>query len=255
MIIFRRILASLFAHPLGASQAATKGLLAFVGVTPDTLGLEDELLLVPVIIMDVGAVEILDHLGGATAGFDGLEDAEGDQGAATFVVQAVRVNDEGDVGEGLGEMEGPDADLPDVVPPADMEGLGGRLPRGAGVDVRKLEGDVADAGAPVGDAELAGARGDSLAILTAHVRNARANLRLCHVHVLVLSFIRLWAAEQDTAGHIGCTRAKHRIGPRPKTTSPLPLARRSRARRSNYKRQTTTKWSGHKRDKLNYRTY
>lgn len=94
MIIFRRVLASLFAHPLGASQAATKGLLSFVGVTPDTLGLEDELLLVPVIIMDVGAVEILDHLGGATAGFDGLEDAEGDQGAATFVVQAVRVDNE-----------------------------------------------------------------------------------------------------------------------------------------------------------------
>ena len=45
--------------------------------------------------MDVGAVETLDHLGGATAGFNGLEDAEGDEGAATFVVQAVRVDDEG----------------------------------------------------------------------------------------------------------------------------------------------------------------
>lgn len=44
--------------------------------------------------MDVGAVEILDHLGGATAGFDGLEDAEDDERAATFVVQAVRVDDE-----------------------------------------------------------------------------------------------------------------------------------------------------------------
>ena len=44
--------------------------------------------------MDVGAVEILDHLGGAGAGFGGLEDAEGDQGAATFIVQAVRVDDE-----------------------------------------------------------------------------------------------------------------------------------------------------------------
>lgn len=41
--------------------------------------------------MDLGAVETLDHFGGAGAGFDGLEDAEGDQGAATFVVQAVRV--------------------------------------------------------------------------------------------------------------------------------------------------------------------
>ena len=37
---------------------------------------------------------MLDHLGGAGAGFDGLEDAEGDEGAATFVVQAVRVDDE-----------------------------------------------------------------------------------------------------------------------------------------------------------------
>lgn len=44
--------------------------------------------------MDVGTVEMLDHLGGATADFDGLEDAKGDQGAATFVVQAVPVNDE-----------------------------------------------------------------------------------------------------------------------------------------------------------------
>lgn len=94
MIIFRRVLASLFAHPLGASQAATKGLLAFVGVTRDALGFEDEWFLVPVIVVDVGAVETLDHLGGAGAGFDGLEDAEGDQGAATFVVQAVRVDNE-----------------------------------------------------------------------------------------------------------------------------------------------------------------
>ena len=44
--------------------------------------------------MDVGAIETLDHLGGTTAGFDGLEDAEGDQGAATFIVQAVRVDDD-----------------------------------------------------------------------------------------------------------------------------------------------------------------
>ena len=49
---------------------------------------------IPVAIVDVDAVETLDHLGGAGAGFDGLEDAEGDQGAATFVVQVVRVDDE-----------------------------------------------------------------------------------------------------------------------------------------------------------------
>ena len=108
--------------------------------------------------MNVGAVEALDHLGGAGAGVDRLEDAEGDEGPAACIVQAVRIDDEGDVGEGLGEVEGVYADLPDVVPPADVEGGGGRLPCGAGVDVREFEGDVADAGAPVGDAELASAR-------------------------------------------------------------------------------------------------
>ena len=82
MIVFRRILTSLVAQPLGAAQAATKGLLAFVGVTRDALGLEDELFLVPVVV-DVGAVETLDYLGGTGAGFDSLEDSEGDQGAAT----------------------------------------------------------------------------------------------------------------------------------------------------------------------------
>ena len=208
---FRRILASLFAQPLGAAQSATKGLLPFVRVTHDAPGLEDELLLVPVIVVDVGAVETLDHFGGAGASFDGLEDSEGDQGAATFVVQAVRVDDEGDVGESLGEVEGVEADLPDVVPSADMEGRGGRLPRGAGVDVREFEGDVADAGVPVGDAELAGARGDGLAILAAHVRDARANLRLCRVHILVLYFNRLRVAEQDTAGML--ERARTSAGP------------------------------------------
>jgi len=37
---------------------------------------------VPVAIVDVSAVETFDHFGGAGASFDGLEDAEGDQGAA-----------------------------------------------------------------------------------------------------------------------------------------------------------------------------
>ena len=148
--------------------------------------------------MDVSSVEVLDHLGGAAAGFDGLEDSEGDAGTAISVVQAVDVDDEGDVGEGLGELEGVDPNLPDVVPPADVEGGGGRLPRGTGVDVHEFEGHVADASAPVGDAQLAGAGGDVLAILTAHVRDARADARLarvpgsplrrrCRVHVLVFS--------------------------------------------------------------------
>ena len=112
MIIFRRILASLYAQPLGSARAATRGLLAFVGVTRDAQGIKDELFLIPVVVADVGTVETLDHLGGATAGFDGLEDAEGDEGEAGFVVQSVRVDDEGDVGEGLGEVEGVDTDLP-----------------------------------------------------------------------------------------------------------------------------------------------
>ena len=128
--------------------------------------------------MDVGAVEALDHVGGTGTCFDGLEDAEGNKGATVCIVQAVRVDDEGHVREGLGEVEGVHAEFPDVVPAADVESGGGRLPRDAGFDVRELEGDVADAGAPVGDAELAGARGDVLAILAAHVRDARANLHL-----------------------------------------------------------------------------
>ena len=50
---------------------------------------------VPVAVVNVGAVEMLDHFGRAGAGFNGLEDAEGDEGAAAFVMQAVRVDDEG----------------------------------------------------------------------------------------------------------------------------------------------------------------
>ena len=60
---------------------------------------------VPVIVVDLGAVETLDHLGSAGAGFDGLENAEGDQGAATFVVQAVRVDDE-DASPARGSLPG-----------------------------------------------------------------------------------------------------------------------------------------------------
>mgnify|MGYP000867803162 CR=1 FL=1 len=161
--------------------------------------------------MNIGTVEALNHVGGAGAGFDGLDDAEGDERAAAFIIQAIRADIEGDVGEGFGEVEGVDADLPAVVPPADMEGRGGRLPRGTGLEVCEFEGDIADAGAPVGDAELAGARGDVPAILAAHVRDAGANLRLCRVHVLALSFNRLWVAEQDTAGML--ERARTSAGP------------------------------------------
>ena len=54
-------------------------------------GLEDELFLVPVVVVDVGTVEALNHFGGSDAGFDGLEDAEGDERATQSVVQSLRV--------------------------------------------------------------------------------------------------------------------------------------------------------------------
>ena len=90
MTIFRRTCA----RPFTPVRAPPKGLLPFVRVTRDARGLEDELFLVPVVVVDVGAVETLDHLGGAGAGFDGLEDAKGDEGPAVCIVQAVRINDE-----------------------------------------------------------------------------------------------------------------------------------------------------------------
>lgn len=91
MINFRRTCARSYAP----ARAPPKGLLPFVRVTHDAPGLEDELPLVPVIVVDVGAVEAFDHLGGAGADCDGLQDAEGDEGPAICIVQAVRVDDEG----------------------------------------------------------------------------------------------------------------------------------------------------------------
>ena len=87
--------------PLGPSGRATTALLPLYRDDRNAFGLDRG----PVIVVDVGAVETLDHLGGAGAGFDGLEDAEGDQGAATFVVQAVRVDDE-DVSPARGSLPG-----------------------------------------------------------------------------------------------------------------------------------------------------
>lgn len=126
-------------RPFRMVRVSTRDRSPFVGVTRDASGLEDELLLVPVVVMDVGTVEALDHFGGAGAGFDGLEDAEGDERAAIFVVQAVRVDNEGNVGEGFGEVPGAHAELPDVVPSADVEGRGSHLPRGASVNIREFE--------------------------------------------------------------------------------------------------------------------
>ena len=46
------------------------------------------MLLVPAVVMGVGAVEALDHFGGAGTG---LEDTEGDEGAAQSVMQSAQV--------------------------------------------------------------------------------------------------------------------------------------------------------------------
>ena len=54
-------------------------------------GLEDELLLVPVDVVNVGTVEARDHFGGAGAGFDGLEDAEGDERATQSGMRSLQV--------------------------------------------------------------------------------------------------------------------------------------------------------------------
>ena len=54
-------------RPSRMVRTSTRGS-SFVGVTRDAPGFEDELLLVPVIIVDVRAIEALDHLGGAGAG-------------------------------------------------------------------------------------------------------------------------------------------------------------------------------------------
>lgn len=72
MIVFRRILTSLFARPLGSARAATKGLLAFVGFIRDALEHEDELFLVPVVVVNVGAIEAVDHRGGTIKPLYGL---------------------------------------------------------------------------------------------------------------------------------------------------------------------------------------
>ncbi len=64
---------------------------SFVGVTRDAPGFKDELLLVPVIVVDIRAIEALDHFGGAGAGFDGLEDAESDERATQSVMQSSQV--------------------------------------------------------------------------------------------------------------------------------------------------------------------
>ena len=77
--------------PLGPSGRATTTLLPLARDDRNASGLNR----VPVVVVDVGAVEALDRLGGATPGFDGLEDAEGDEDAAAFVVQAVRIDDDG----------------------------------------------------------------------------------------------------------------------------------------------------------------
>lgn len=92
--------------------------------------------------------------------------------------EASRVDGEDDVWEGLGKREGVDPDFPDIVPGADVEGRSDGLPCGTAVCGGEFEGDVADAGGPLCDAQLAGARGHVTAILAAHVSDAGADPRL-----------------------------------------------------------------------------
>ena len=77
--------------PLGPSGHATTALIPLARDDRNASGIDR----VPVVVVDVGAVEAFDHLGDADAGFDGLEDAESNERAATFVVQAVCIDDEG----------------------------------------------------------------------------------------------------------------------------------------------------------------
>lgn len=67
--------------PFGPSGRATATLPPLARDNRNASGLDR----VPIIVVDVGAVETLDHLGGAGASFDGLEDAEGDEGAAVHL--------------------------------------------------------------------------------------------------------------------------------------------------------------------------
>lgn len=71
MTIFRQT----FAWPFVSAQAPRQGLISFVGAVRDAPRLEDELFFAPVVVVDVGAVEAVDHLGGACADLDGLEDS------------------------------------------------------------------------------------------------------------------------------------------------------------------------------------
>lgn len=177
--------------------------------------------------------------------------------------EASRVDGEDDVWEGLGEREGVDPDFPDIVPGADVEGRSDGLPCGTAVCGGEFEGDVADAGGPLCDAQLAGARGHVTAILAAHVSDAgadprlrrprapcfvtiascfllhlrsltRAQLRhLCHAHVLTLSFICFWVAEQNTTGREGSARVHARFYGRWMNSAPASYQRgRGRVMRS-----------------------
>ena len=102
--------------------------------------------LVPVVVVNVGAIEAVDHRGGTIKPLYGLEDFEGDAGAVVRVGVAPRIDGEDDVRERRGEREGVDPDFPVVVPGADVEDRGDGLPCGTAVCGSEFEGDVADAG-------------------------------------------------------------------------------------------------------------
>lgn len=91
---------------------------------------------------------------------------------------APRSDGEDDVRERRGGQGGAGPDFPDVVPGANVEGRGDGLPCGTAVCGGEFDGDVAEAGGPLCDAQLAGTRGHVTAILAAHMHDAGADPRL-----------------------------------------------------------------------------
>ena len=180
--------------------------------------------------------------------------------------EASRVDGERDVRERRGGQGGAGPDFPDVVPGADVEGRGDGLPCGTAVCGGEFDGDVADAGGPLCDAQLAGTRGHVTAILAAHMLDAGADLRLtrhaptlprrhhricfplyhcrltstrlhhrCRVHAFFLSFIRFRVAEQNTAWRAGSARVHARFYGRWMNSAPASYRRgRGRVMRSRF---------------------
>lgn len=146
-----------------------------VGALFPTSGEPGQALFVPVVVVYVHAIEAFDHLGGVVEPFHDLEDYESDAGAAAHVGEAVRATVRVTCRSALESAKGLTR-----IDQMSFQGptwrVGGRgLPGGTAVCGSEFEGDVADAGGPICDAQLAGAQGHVTAILAAHVRDACTN--------------------------------------------------------------------------------